>query len=85
MLCCISENMVAILLTETTPSIDGVARLGWHGKAYIIMSMLSKGGRLMSKYKCGYPEWETEPRPCDNPNEQPPVECAECCWGREKA
>ncbi len=37
----------------------------------------------MSKYQCGYPEWETEPRPCDNPNEQPPVECAECCWGRE--
>lgn len=39
----------------------------------------------MSKYECGYPEWEKEPRPCDNPNEQPPVECAECFYGREVA
>ena len=39
----------------------------------------------MSKYQCGYPEWETEPRPCDNPNEQPPVECDDCPYGRESA
>lgn len=38
-----------------------------------------KGDVHVSKYQCEYPEWETEPPPCDNPNEQPPVECAECC------
>lgn len=37
----------------------------------------------MSKYQCDYPVWKTEPRPCDNPNEQPPVECSECCWYHE--
>lgn len=46
---------------------------------------MDEGGFYMSKYECGYPEWEKEPRPCDNPNEQPPVECAECFYGREVA
>jgi|GEM_PF-1146002 len=35
----------------------------------------------MTKYECGCPEWEE--RPCDNPNEDPEVECEGCYWGRE--
>lgn len=33
------------------------------------------------KYRCGFPEWETD-RPCDNPNEE--LSCDECTFGVEK-
>lgn len=35
----------------------------------------------MKRYECTCREWEE--RPCDNPNEEPPVECQDCCFGRE--
>lgn len=37
----------------------------------------------MSRYGCGFPEYETEPRPCENPNEDPPVSCDSCFFGYE--
>lgn len=33
------------------------------------------------KYRCEFPEWETD-RPCDNPNEE--LSCDECTFGVEE-
>ena len=43
-----------------------------------------KGEFYMIVYKCGFPEWVEEPRPCDNPNEDPPVSCDSCFFGYEE-
>ena len=38
----------------------------------------------MTIYKCGFPEWAEEPRPCDNPNEDPPVSCGSFGYEEEE-
>ena len=43
----------------------------------------NEGGFYMSKYRCEFPDWENEPRPCENPNEDPPVSCDSCFFGCE--
>ena len=35
------------------------------------------------RYKCGFPEWEKDERPCDNPNEGN-IECKDCQYARKE-
>ena len=44
----------------------------------------AEGGFYMIIYKCGFPEWAEAPRPCENPNEDPPVSCDSCSFGYEE-
>ena len=44
---------------------------------------MDEGRFYMSKYRCEFPDWENEPRPCENPNEDPPLSCDSCFFGCE--
>lgn len=35
------------------------------------------------RYRCGFPEWEKNEKPCDNPNEC--VECEDCQYAIEES
>lgn len=32
------------------------------------------------KYRCCYPEWENQERPCDKPNKN--IECCDCMYAQ---